>query len=339
MPNFREVEVPRVTFKEEAILKVMVNPLVTQVMIPETKKLAGTGWLPDVPDLRDYTDEHPSVVTMVEKLGIHKKKTGKAPTLPVKVDLTPFCSEVRDQLGLGSCTAFAATGIVEYFENRAFGKHIDTSPLFIYKTTRELLGWVGDTGADLRTTMAALVFFGVPPEKYWPYTDKDVPGPGSDRLFDTEAPTFVYEIADNYEATSYFCHDPFGSAVTPPVLLQNLKNYLAHGVPAMFGFYVFPSYKATNVIGAFPYPCPGEKAFAGHAVVAIGYDDKLKIQNMLCSKETTGALMIRNSWGVDWGVKGYGWLPYDYVLSQFASDFWSMLNMGWVDTKKFGLSA
>ena len=40
-----------------------------------------------------------------------------------------------------------AVGLVEYFERRAFGKHFDASRLYLYKTTRNLLHWRGDTGA------------------------------------------------------------------------------------------------------------------------------------------------------------------------------------------------
>ena len=69
----------------------------------------------------------------------------------------------------------------------------------------------------------------------------------------------------------------------------------------------------------------------------MGYDDDRVIINTKCNKKTKGAFLIRNSWGTGWGKKGYGWLPYEYVLYRYATDFWSLLSMGWVNTKQFGL--
>jgi len=218
--------------------------------------------------------------------------------------------------------------MVEYFERRAFGKHINHSRLFIYKTTRNLMGVVGDTGSWLKNTMGSLALCGAPPEKYWPYdTNK----------FDDEPSSFVYSVADNYEALRYFCHDPLGKNIPPAKVLANVKRYIAAGVPVMFGFYGFPSFSYSNVKGGIPLPCPGEQAEWGHAIVAVGYDDGMKIKNTMCNKMTTGALLIRNSWGTGWGDEGYGWLPYDYVINGLALDFWSLLRMEWVDTGKFGL--
>jgi C1A family cysteine protease len=74
---------------------------------------------------------------------------------------------------------------------------------------------------------------------------------------------------------------------------------LAAGLPSMFGFTVFSSYvqAATNG-GKFPFPMPGESVRGGHAIVAVGYDDGMKIKNATPNAvETTGALLIRNSWG------------------------------------------
>ncbi len=299
-----------------------------EVKIPETGEKLGTGWLPPMPDLRDYTEKEPEIADMTKKLRILPTK--KVPSPPTKIDLTQWCSPIENQGSLGSCTANAGVGVVEYFQRRAFGKHIEGSRIFIYKATRNLMGVTGDTGAWLRNTMGALALCGVAPEKYWPYTDIKPD-------FDKEPPPFVYAVADNYEALRYFCHDPLGQNIPPDTVLERVKSFLAAGIPSMFGFFGFPSFNNADIKGGIPFPCPGEQAQWGHAIVAIGYDDNKKIKNTKCNKETTGALMIRNSWGTGWGDNGYGWLPYDYVINKLAVDFWSLLRMEWVDTNQFGI--
>lgn len=298
------------------------------VVIPEACQIFGTGWLPPLPDLRDYTDEKPEIAAMVKKLGLPRGENLKA--MPDTVDLRAWCSPIENQGGLGSCTANAAVGVVEYFQSRAFSKYIDGSRLFVYKTTRNLMQVTGDTGAWLRNTMGALALCGVPAEKYWPYTD-------AAPAFDNEPASFVYAVADNYEALRYFCHDPLGANVPGGTVLADVKKFLAAGIPSMFGFWGFPSFDSSDVKGGIPYPCPGEQAQWGHAIVAVGYDDRKKIKNTQCNKKTTGALLIRNSWGTAWGDQGYGWLPYEYVLNKLALDFWSLLSMEWIDSKQFGV--
>jgi C1A family cysteine protease len=288
----------------------------------------GTGWLPPRPDLRDYTPEDPGVADLTRKLGF--KRAGAKAKVPARADLRDWCSPVEDQGRIGSCTANAAVGVVEYFERRSRKQYVDGSRLFVYKTTRNLMGVTGDEGAYLRTTMGALVLCGLPAEKYWKYTD-------APKAFDREPTPFVYAVAHRYGALKYFCHDPLGKDLPPADVLASVKTYLAAGVPAMFGFYGFGSFEQGDVPGAIPYPDASEQAEWGHAVVAVGYDDKLKITNLRSKKATTGALLIRNSWGPAWGDKGYGWLPYAYVQNRLATDFWSLLSLEWVDTEQFGL--
>lgn len=289
----------------------------------EKNEKLGMGWLPDYPDFRDYTLDHKNIKPMAKKIGVAEpvKKD-----IPYSEDLREWCPPIENQSSLGSCTANAGVGIMEYYERRAFGKHIDASRLFLYKVTRNLLNWTGDTGAFLRSTMGALVLFGVPPEEYWPYEIAD---------FDKEPPAFCYAFAQNYQAIQYVRLDP---PVTPKAeLLDKVKTMIAAGLPSMFGFTVFSSIDQARDEGKIPHPCDGEKILGGHAVVAVGYDDKMKIKNTLCGKGTTGALLIRNSWGTGWGDKGYGWLPYEFVLTGLAIDWWTLLNSEWVDTGQFKL--
>lgn len=304
-------------------------PMYTAVRLPDSGRLVGTGWLPPLPDMRDYTEAKPEIAKLVKKLGLPKTKKETA-DLPASVDLRQWCSPVENQESLGSCTAQAAVGVLEYFQRRAYDKHIEGSRLFVYKVTRNLMQVTGDTGAWLRNAMGALVLCGIPDEKYWPYTDADPD-------FDREPPSFVYAVADNYKAVRFFCHDPSGSNLPGKTVLENVQKYLAAGIPSMLGFWGFPSFEFTDSQGGIPYPCPDERAAWGHAVVAIGYDDAKKIKNTKCNKTTDGALLIRNSWGIDWGDSGYGWLPYDYVVDKLAMDFWSLLSMEWIDTNQFGI--
>jgi C1A family cysteine protease len=60
-------------------------------------------------------------------------------------------------------------------------------------------------------------------------------------------------------------------------------------------------------------PQPGEQVVGGHAVLAVGYDDKNQW------------FIVRNSWGVDWGMNGYFTLPYQYLLEpNLSDDFWTV---------------
>jgi C1A family cysteine protease len=271
------------------------------------------GWHRDLPDHRDYGSQHAEVVKLLDLLPGSKNGIG---ALPESVDWREYCTPVRDQQALLSCTALACIGLVEYFEQRATGKAYHLSPLFLYKTTRRLLHLQGDTGATIRYTWKALVQFGIPPEEYLPY---DV------AKYDAEPDPFLYSCAKRFPAILYVRLDP--PCTRGEGIVLNVKAYLAAGFPCAFGF---PVTDVLSADGNILFPRKTDTFRGGQAVLAVGFDDHRRI-----GSASKGALLIRNSWGLQWGEEGYGWLPYEYLLKHLAVDFWTLLNRDWLDCGEF----
>jgi C1A family cysteine protease len=233
------------------------------------------GWIPDLPDSRDYPYSR--------YFKIPKK-------LPSLVDLRYKCSEVEDQGILGSCTAQALIGAMEYLDEHK----LDMSKLFLYFNERVLEGTVNyDSGAMIRDGVKSLNKQGVCTEALWPYNIL---------MFKKKPTDECYTEAEKHQIISYLrLYD-----------LQEIKACLAEGYPVTFGFSVYESFDETEETGQTPMPSPGERVIGGHAVLAVGYDD---------SKQ---CLIVRNSWGKNWGLNGYFYLPYDYITPEYSEDYWTI---------------
>jgi C1A family cysteine protease len=243
------------------------------------------GWLPDGPDHRDWLlVEHETVIA--------------AAALPPHVDLTPQCPAVYDQGQLGSCTANAIGGAIEFERLRQKLSDFVPSRLFIYYNERVMEGTVNsDAGAMIRDGMKSVAKQGAPPEVDWPY---DI-----DR-FTEKPPVQAYSDAK---------HDLVSKYLRVNQNHQLLRSCLASGYPFVFGFTVYESFESQAVAdsGLVPMPGHGEAVLGGHAMMAVGYDDQ------------SGRYRVRNSWGDGWGQKGYCTMPYAYLENKhLASDFWTI---------------
>jgi len=278
----------------------------------DDRKLGGFGWCKDQPDIRDFNLDSIQIKNILVKSGPLQVATVKRPE---KVDLRQWCSPIEDQQDIGSCVAHSCVGLLEFYQRRAFGHHLDLSRLFVYKVARNLLGWKGDTGAYLRTGMQAMTLFGAPLEKYYPYKVSK---------FDDEPAAFQYAIAGNYKAVKYYRLDKPG--LSKKDTLEAILTSLAAGLPCMFGFTVYSSIPSIgDGKDLIPFPQKGDTVEGGHAVMAVGYDEK----------SYGGSLLIRNSWSKEWGQNGYGYLPFQYILHGLADDFWSLVQADFVDTDLF----
>lgn len=252
------------------------------------------GWRRENPDIRDFkylTSFHPV--------------TEPLKPLPDKIDLRPYCPPVYDQGPLGSCTANAIIAAYEYdlircnipnppVECPVAIEYPNLSRLFLYYNERLMEGTTQiDAGAVIRDGIKSIAKLGCCKEEIWPYQIAKF----RDRPADE-----AYVEAQNHQAILY-------ASVEESVL--GIQIALSDGYPVIFGFTVYDSFESEEVArtGIMPMPGKEEKVVGGHAVVAVGYD---------IEKEQ---LIVRNSWGENFGDKGYFYMPFNYV-HHLCRDFW-----------------
>lgn len=241
------------------------------------------GWVPDRPDQRDK---------LYAAIAAPPKK------LPSVVDLRSSCSPVENQGQLGSCTANALAGNLEFLEIKSGQAATDLSRLFIYYNERSLEGTIAsDAGALIRDGIKTLAKQGACTEKKWPYVIS---------RFKQKPSAACYTEGLKHQITSYH----------RILSLTEMKQCLAEGYPFVFGFTVYDAFESAAVAKSGILNLPNlkkEKVVGGHAVLAVGYN------------ESQQRFTIRNSWGADWGMDGYFTMPYAYLSNNnLADDFWTI---------------
>ena len=241
------------------------------------------GWRRDLPDFRDQ----------------YLKIEMPLESLPASVDLRPNCPPVYNQGELGSCTANAIAGLVQ-FDELKLKRPVTATPsrLFVYYNERLMEGSVGsDSGAALRDGIKSLNTYGFCPETMWPYIIAK---------FTTKPSQACYANAKQHIVQQY---------QRVPQTAAGIKSVLASGFPVVFGATLYGSFESNTVAATGVVPMPGhnESPIGGHAIMIVGYDDAKKW------------FIVRNSWGTTWGAKGYCYFPYDYILNaDLCSDFWTV---------------
>ena len=224
-------------------------------------------------------------------------------SLPATVDLRQYCSPIDDQSNLGSCTGNAIAGAIDLLDRKTHNLQTRVSRLFIYYYERLIENDVNyDAGAYIHDGITVGRIYGAPQETLWPYNIS---------AYRVKPSTAAINDAARRKVTQYQSVANFTA----------MKNALASGYPVIVGFTVYSSFEgsANNNTGMMPYPnTRTEQVLGGHAVCAVGYNDTLGGGRFIC----------RNSWGTNWGDRGYFYMPYQVIQNtSMSSDFWAIMSV------------
>ena len=219
------------------------------------------------------------------------------------IDLRKDCSVPRAQGNIGSCTAFATTSMFDFVRRKHSLVSWQPSPLFTYYATRKAVDPVlTDSGATVRDALKSAARDGVSMERVWPYVIEK---------YNEHPPEEAWKIAEKHQALEYLRINDYDK--------NEWLNCLNDGYPFVFGINLYESFfdPIMQLMGGFMIDPDrwNEKVVGAHCMMAVGY-----IKNYNGKKY----VIVQNSWGTNWGDKGYCYIPLTYMMSNDTFDFWTI---------------
>ncbi len=198
---------------------------------------------------------------------------------------------VLDQGSEGACTGFGLASVAHFLlrSRRVVADRIFVSPRMLYEMAKRYDEWPGETysGSTARAAMKGWHKHGVCSAKNWPYDAKKRAG-----------------VLDSERATDALAR-PLGAYCR-----VNHKDLVAmHSAISEVGVLYatctcHSGWNALKADGLIPYR---DDALGGHAFAIVGYD--------------AHGFWLQNSWGADWGRRGFARISYDDWLAN-GTDVW-----------------
>lgn len=204
------------------------------------------------------------------------------------IDLSSQFTQVKNQSTIGSCLSFSLVSVFEYFLKQNNLPNPDLSELFLYYNSRKRDGKENeDSGSCIKCAVESLQQDGLCAENVWGYNVDNFNITPSEEAYNDAKKRYVRK------------------ALNVSCKISDIKSALTEGFPVIISVNIFDSFANTRS-GFVSLPSKEEleeskDEYNGHAMVVCGYSDDQKV------------LKVRNSWGEDFGDKGYCYLPYSYI--------------------------
>jgi hypothetical protein len=245
--------------------------------------------VPSKDTARDWRMEHAVAAGLI----------AAAPTLPASKDLREAWWKIGDQGSTGSCVGWAcADSVVRWHLVKAnrLAKDKLLSPRFVWMASKETdvyisqpTTFIESAGTWLKSALDIARKFGCVTNSVLPF--------GSPLLYQGEEQPF-YALAAQRKIASYF------NLGTSPA---NWRSWLANHGPILTRLDVDATWdNATSTQGKLDFFQPTTTR-GGHAVALVGY--------------TPDRFIVRNSWGLTWGDKGFGYASGAYAQAAFTEAY------------------
>lgn len=206
----------------------------------------------------------------------------------IEVDLSQRFREVGEQGDRLTCLAFATTSAHEYYQELSQSLCIEWLYYYAAIIGGELPG-PGKIGSGTRVSEVSLVLeqLGQPFEQVWPYR--------------TDPNLQTWDPPQNPKPRYY------ASCAIGPFSLDKIKKNLDNAQPAVITCWAedefqTPDKKGEIAIVDIKLP---SSYLAMHAILVVGYG----------TLNQKVYLKVRNSWGKNWGIRGYAWVSEDYLTA------------------------
>lgn len=242
-------------------------------------------------------------ITSGDRAGLVELMPAAAPALAeqkkqARFDLRKKMPNIEHQGQMPWCTAYSVAALIDYFVGMERLNHVDFCEEWIYYEARKLAGLENSVrdGLHIHAGLRLIQKQGCLPQREFSHLKHKPKKSGKE----------LRKILGNYKIAVY--------AAVSPRSIDNVKQALLTYGPLPIATYVYDNWRWVERDGKIKMPDQGERSIGAHATLLIGWHDGLQ------------SFLIRNSWGRDWGARGYGWMPYEFFRQKCFS-CWSAIDM------------
>ena len=264
---------------------------------------------PDEQPIGVILEEEPEIIGYMQLLEEHPAISRSGGD---SVDLTPYCTPIRDQIHRGTCVAFGSVAFREYELKNNENNEKDLSEQFYFWACKQRDGSPNSDGTYMTAGRDVMKYDGACLESTWPYNGEPTGDPAQG-----PPPAGAADEAKQYAYPDIKYYSYRGPSI------DTLKDSFKDNHIVTFAVPVYKSWyesEETRRTGEVTMPLSGDSVVGGHCMALVGYQDDPDYAG-------GGYFILRNSWGEDWGYEspygaGYGTIPYAYI-----DNYW---NGGWI---------